>query len=454
MTFKNFTHPDNLKADEISLMMMVAGEMPIYKTEKRYIRKDGSTIWGSTTVNIIRNSREEVQFFLAMVEDITIQKEVKIQLDKSFSLLKATLESTADGLLVVDNSGRIVQYNTRFIEMWRIPHETISSGEDDDALEYVKNQLLNADSFLENVRHLYAEPELTSSDILEFKDGRFFERYSQPQRINGESVGRVWSFRDITNRKMAEREIIAAKEKAEESDRLKTAFLQNVSHEIRTPMNAIIGFSTLLNEPDISDFERLQYTDILYQSGTQLLSIINDIVDIANIESGQTRLNLRDVNINSTLRSLNDQYTLKSKVPDVSINLKTPLDDGKSDIITDSTKLIQIISNLLNNAIKFTAKGKIDFGYKLNNGFLEFFVTDTGIGITEEHHEKIFSRFYQVDGASSRHFGGTGLGLSICKGYAELLGGRIWLESKPGKGSSFRFTIPYKVPDESSPSEN
>jgi PAS domain S-box-containing protein len=454
MTFKNFTHPDNLKADEISLMMMVAGEMPIYKTEKRYIRKDGSTIWGSTTVNIIRNSREEVQFFLAMVEDITIQKEVKIQLDKSFSLLKATLESTADGLLVVDNSGRIVQYNTRFIEMWRIPHETISSGEDDDALEYVKNQLLNADSFLENVRHLYAEPELTSSDILEFKDGRFFERYSQPQRINGESVGRVWSFRDITNRKMAEREIIAAKEKAEESDRLKTAFLQNVSHEIRTPMNAIIGFSTLLNEPDISDFERLQYTDILYQSGTQLLSIINDIVDIANIESGQTRLNLRDVNINSTLRSLNDQYTLKSKVPDVSINLKTPLDDGKSDIITDSTKLIQIISNLLNNAIKFTAKGKIDFGYKLNNGFLEFFVTDTGIGITEEHHEKIFSRFYQIDGASSRHFGGTGLGLSICKGYAELLGGRIWLESKPGKGSSFRFTIPYKVPDESSPSEN
>ena len=445
MTFKNFTHPDNIKADELSLLRMVAGEIPIYKTEKKYIRKDGTIIWGSTTINIIRNTRDEVQFFLAMVEDITSQKEVKMQLEKSYSLIKATLESTADGLLVVDLSGRIVQYNRRFLEMWGIPVKVISSGKDQDVLAYVVDQMMNPAAFLDNVKNLYSEPEATHSEVLEFKDGRYFERYSQPQMINGESVGRVWSFRDITQRKIAEREIINAKEKAEESDRLKTAFLQNVSHEIRTPMNAIIGFSTLLNEPDLPEQDRLQYTDILFQSGTQLLSIINDIVDIANIEAGQTRLKLKDVNINVTLRSLNEQYRIKSREPGVSINLSVPLEDSKSEIVSDITKLIQIISNLLNNAIKFTVKGSIDFGYELKGDFLEFYVSDTGIGISEEHHEKIFNRFYQVDGASSRHFGGTGLGLSICKAYAELLGGRIWLESCPEKGSSFRFTVPYKT---------
>ena len=445
MTFKNFTHPDNIKVDEISLLRMVAGEIPIYKTEKRYIRKDGRIIWGSTTINIIRNTKDEVQFFLGIVEDITSKKEVKMQLEKSYSLLKATLESTADGLLVVDLSGRIVQYNRRFIEMWGIPPEIISSEREKDAVEYVVSQLLDPKSFLENIQNLYSEPGAIGSEVLEFRDGRYFERYSQPQLINGESVGRVWSFRDITQRKIAEREIINAKEKAEESDRLKTAFLQNVSHEIRTPMNAIIGFSTLLNEPDLNQQDRLQYTDILFQSGNQLLSIINDIVDIANIEAGQTRLKLKNVNINVTLRSLNEQYRIKTREPGVSINLYIPLEDSKTEIITDSTKLIQIVSNLLNNAIKFTMQGRIDFGYDLKDGFLEFFVSDTGIGISEEYHEKIFTRFYQVDGAISRHFGGTGLGLSICKAYAELLGGRIWLESQPGKGTSFRFTLPYNV---------
>jgi PAS domain S-box-containing protein len=444
MTFRNFTHPDNVKADELSLLRLVAGEIPIYKTEKKYIRKDGSVIWGSTTINIIRNTRDEIQFFLAMVEDITSQKEVKIQLEKSYSIVKATLESTADGLLVVDNAGKIVQFNNRFKEMWRIPPEILSSGNDQDAVEFVSDQLYDPESFIENIRNLYSEPELTDSDILRFKDGRFFERYSQPQLINGESVGRVWSFRDITQRKIAEQEIIAAKEKAVESDKLKTAFLQNVSHEIRTPMNAILGFSSLLNDPDLSQDERVQYTDILFQSGTQLLSIINDIVDIANIEAGQTTLKMKNVNINTLLRGLNDQFGIKAREPGVALNLTITREDNESDVITDNTKLIQILSNLLNNAIKFTMEGSINYGYSLRDGFLEFFVNDTGIGISEEHHEKIFTRFYQVGGALSRHFGGTGLGLSICKAYAELLGGRIWLESKPGSGSSFKFTIPYK----------
>jgi PAS domain S-box-containing protein len=315
-TFKNFTHPDYISNDEISLLKLIAGEIPVYHTEKRYICKNGSEIWGSTTVSVIRNNNDEVQFFLVMIED-------------------------------------------------------------------------------------------------------------------------------ITSRKRATEELVAAKERAEESDRLKTAFLHNVSHEIRTPMNAIIGFSTLLTEPDLSQEDLHQYIDIIFQSGSQLLSIINDIVDIANVESGQAKVNITAINLNSMMKRLYEQFSIIAKTNNVSINLKATLPDEGSDILTDNTKLIQILSNLINNAVKFTKSGRIDYGYAVKDKFLEFFVKDTGIGISPENHSRIFDRFFQVDSAVSRQYGGTGLGLSICKGYVQLLGGTIKVDSEPGKGTLFIFTIPY-----------
>jgi PAS domain S-box-containing protein len=443
-TFRNFTHPDYIKDDNIALLKLISGQIPVYNTEKQYIHKNGTLIWGSTTVSIIRNEKDEVQFFLVMIEDITLRKRAESELDNSVSLLKASFESTEDGLLVVNSVGKTVLFNRKFVDMWRIPDEVLATGEDIDALEYVKGQLSNPDSFLENIRHLYSDPEATSFDLLEFCDGRFFERYSQPQKINGNSVGRVWSFRDITDRTKAEADLITAKEKAEESDRLKTAFLHNVSHEIRTPMNAIIGFSTLLNEPDVSEEDRHQYTDIIFQSGSQLLSIINDIVDIANVESGQAKLNLTEINLNSMMKSLNEQFRIIAKGNNISINLNAPLTDKDSEVITDNTKLVQILSNLINNAIKFTKNGQIDFGYTLKEKFLEFYVKDSGIGISQEYHSRIFDRFFQVDSAVSRQYSGTGLGLSICKGYVQLLGGTIKVESESGKGTLFKFTIPYQ----------
>jgi PAS domain S-box-containing protein len=444
-TFRNFTHPDYINTDEIGLIQLVSEKIPIYKTEKRYIRKDESIVWGSTSVSIIRNKKDEVQFFLVMIEDITSRKRAESDLENSVSLLKATFESTEDGLLVVDASEKIVQYNQKFVDMWRIPLELLIPGEDNNALDYVKGQLKNPDTFLESVKQLYIEPEATSSDILDFIDGRIFESYSQPQKVNGRCVGRVWSFRDITTRKRAEAELIAAKEKAQEGDRLKTAFLHNVSHEIRTPMNAIIGFSSLLNEPDLAEDERHQYIDIIFQSGNQLLSIINDIVDIANVESGQAIVNLKEINLNSTMKNLNEQFRIASKHNNVSIHLSVALPDEDSIIVTDTTKLVQILSNLINNAIKFTKNGQIDFGYILKDKILEFFVRDSGIGIPSEYHSRIFDRFFQVDNKVSRQYSGTGLGLSICKGYIDLLGGSIKVESESGKGTQFIFTIPYTV---------
>ncbi|MGD0341185.1 MAG: PAS domain S-box protein [Bacteroidales bacterium] len=446
-TFRSFTHPDYIPGDELALLKLVAREIPVYHTEKRYLKKDDSIIWGSITVSLVLNNSGEVQFFLAMVEDITSRKIAEEELEKSFSLEKATLESTVDGILVVDTNGKIVQYNQKFAEMWQIPDSVMKLMEDEIALRYVLDQLKYPDEFINKVKILYSDPEAITSDLLEFIDGRFFERYSQPQKIGGKSVGRVWSFRDITSRKKAEAELIAAKEKAEESDRLKTAFLHNVSHEIRTPMNAIIGFSALINEPGLSDKDRSQYTDIIFQSSNQLLSIINDIVDLASIESGQVKLNISRINLNATLKRIYDQFSYKEVSNKLTLGFKAPLSTQDAEIMTDNTKLVQILSNLINNAFKFTIKGKISFGYELKDGFIEFFVRDTGIGIPEEHLSKIFDRFYQVDNTISRQYSGAGLGLSICKAYVELMGGRIWVRSKPEEGTEFRFNIPFKKDD-------
>jgi PAS domain S-box-containing protein len=443
MTFRNFTHPDNIGADEVGIFLLVAKKIPIYRTEKKYIRSNGSVIWGAATITLIRNKKDEVQFLFAMVEDITSRKAAEAELERSFSLQKATLESTADGILVVDNDGRIVQYNQKFAEMWKIPEDVLEPMQDQAALNFVFDQLNDPEGFHEKVKYLYSDPEAITSDQLEFIDGRVFDRYSQPQKIGGKSVGRVWSFRDVTERKKAEAELIAAKVKAEESDRLKTAFLHNVSHEIRTPMNAILGFTTLLNEPGISAEERSQFTDVIFQSGNQLLLIINDIVDLATIESGQMKVSTRQINLNTTLKRLSEQFSYKEKPNKIALVLETSLIQSDAEIITDNTKLVQIISNLINNAFKFTKKGKIVYGYNISGDFIEFYVRDSGIGIAPEHQSRIFERFYQVDSAVSRQYGGTGLGLSVCKAYTQLLGGKIWLESVPGKGTSFYFTIPY-----------
>ncbi len=249
--------------------------------------------------------------------------------------------------------------------------------------------------------------------------------------------------RDISSRKMAEQELIRAKERAEESDHLKTAFLHNISHEIRTPMNAIVGFSALLNEPDVDKETQRAYVNTIIESSDQLLAIVNDIIEISNIEVGILKANINEVNLNSQLLSVYQQFSHKASERRIEFRLNTSLSGSRAMIRTDSVKLIQILSNLIGNAFKFTRYGKIVFGYSLKGNFLEFFVSDTGIGIAEDQYEKIFERFYQVESSASRGYEGTGLGLSITRGYVEFLGGKIWLSSAPGKGTTVYFTLPY-----------
>lgn len=259
----------------------------------------------------------------------------------------------------------------------------------------------------------------------------------------GKVIGAFGILFDINERKLNLTNLEKAREKAEESDRLKTAFLHNISHEIRTPLNAIVGFSTLLNEPDNNSDNRKEFINIITRSTDHLLEIINNIVDISNIEINGVKISKTEVNLNSTLKQVYGNFRSRAMEKSISLCFASALEDSEAIIITDGFKLSQILSNLLCNSMKFTNEGKITFGYNIKDGSVEFYVSDTGIGIPPENQEMIFSRFYQAESSYTRRFEGTGLGLSISKAYVELMGGRIWFTSQPGSGSTFFFTVPF-----------
>ena len=245
-------------------------------------------------------------------------------------------------------------------------------------------------------------------------------------------------------RNKIEKKFIPARNKVKESDRLKTTFLNNLSHEIRTPMNSIVGFSELIEDPRISEEEKLQFTKIIRESTCRLLSTLTDLVSLSSIESGQEVVNEEKINLNSLLQEIFIQIKKEIDTKPIELISYAVLKDNDSQIFTDPYKLSQIILNLLKNSVKFTKLGRIKFGYTIRNTEVEFFVSDTGIGIPSEKFETIFARFQQADDSLTRQYGGAGLGLPISKAYVELLGGHLWLKSEVGVGTQFFFTIPYK----------
>ncbi|WP_372794682.1 PAS domain S-box protein [Lutibacter sp.] len=273
-----------------------------------------------------------------------------------------------------------------------------------------------------------------------FMDINYYPFYSENKKIKGFIV----NGRDITVQKNSETDLIKAKEKAEESDQLKTEFLSNMSHEIRTPMNGILGFSDMLNNPELTTEKRANFIKIIQSSSKQLLHIIDDILEISRLETKQVSIDESEVCLNDVLLELFSVFDLKAKENKTPLYLKKELSNEQSTIITDKTKLNKVLSNLLENALKFTNEGFIELGYVLNNKNLEIYVKDTGIGIDAEKHESIFDRFSQAERDLSKKTGGLGLGLSIVKENTALLGGKIALDSIKGKGATFTIIFPYK----------
>jgi len=263
-------------------------------------------------------------------------------------------------------------------------------------------------------------------------------------RLNDNTV--ISLARDISKRKLAEIKMEEARIKAEESDRLKTAFLANISHEIRTPMNAIIGFSKMIGSSDFDDHEKSKFVEIIVTNGKLLLALINDMISLSKIESNTLVVKKLPCKINDMMVGLYKEfgYELEERK---NITLKVNCDNSnpKFTVVTDPILLQSILQKLIDNGIKFTEEGEVEFGYRiLDSDQLEFFVRDTGIGIAKSDQEMIFERFHQLDNRTIRAYEGTGLGLSISQHHVRLLGGALKVTSKLKKGSTFSFTIPYE----------
>jgi signal transduction histidine kinase len=251
----------------------------------------------------------------------------------------------------------------------------------------------------------------------------------------------------ILNKKLAlaNKQEKLAKEKAEKSDRLKSAFLTNMSHEIRTPMNGILGFAELLKEPNLTDEEQQEFIKIIGQSGARMLNTINNIVDISKIESGLINVDIKESNINEQIEFIYKFFKPEVESKGLQFFFKNGLQLKEAVIETDIEKIYAILTSLIKNAIKFTDEGSIEFGYEKKGKYLEFFVKDTGMGINQSQKEIIFERFRQGSESLTRKYEGSGLGLSISKSYVEMLDGKILVESEERKGSIFYFTIPYNA---------
>ncbi|WP_298318908.1 PAS domain-containing sensor histidine kinase [uncultured Aquimarina sp.] len=269
--------------------------------------------------------------------------------------------------------------------------------------------------------------------------GQAIPEYNEKKEV----MGFVGTTTDITELKLYEIELNKMKDKAEESDRLKSAFLANMSHEIRTPMNGILGFAELLKEPILTGDEQQLYISLIEESGARMLNIIRDIIDISKIESGQVKVFLSDVDINEQVTYLYQFFKPEADRKELQLSFNNGLSDDNALIKTDKEKFNAILTNLVKNALKYTPEGSISFGYEVKDEFLQFYVKDTGMGIAKDRQKAIFERFVQADIENNYAIEGAGIGLSIAKAYSEMLGGKIWLESKKDLGTIFYFSIPY-----------
>lgn len=238
-----------------------------------------------------------------------------------------------------------------------------------------------------------------------------------------------------------EHTLIEKNKKLQEADRLKSAFLANMSHEIRTPLNSIIGFSELLADCDFDETQKNFFIQQIITNGNNLLTIISDIMDISMLESGELKICKKSINVQNFILNVEMQFAFLTKAKGLEFKV-TYQDNDEIVINADEDRLRQILYNLINNAIKFTLNGGLEIGYRRECNFVKFYIMDSGIGIPAEYHDKIFDRFRQVEDANTRKYGGNGLGLAITRNLVELMGGRIWVESALGKGSTFYFTLP------------
>jgi PAS domain S-box-containing protein len=415
---------------------VIESGIPKFNIEENQTTPEGNIITLLTSKIPLLNSNGKISGILGTYVDITKRKKAEEQLQQAYLFNESLLRTIPFGMDIVDENGNILFLSESFR---RIFGEEAINRKCWDLYRDDKKQCRDC-PLVKGIK----TGETDTYESHGVLGGRIFD-ISHTGMIYQGKKAILEIFQDVTERKENEEQLIMAKDRAEESDRLKTAFLNNISHEIRTPMNAIVGFSALLAEPDVDAQKRQAYNELIMQSSDHLLSIISDMVEISNIEANLVKVTLSEVNINQNLQFIYKQYLPLAEEKSLTLSYDTFLPDSEANVLADITKLNQILSNLVNNALKFTEQGNIKIEYRRKNDFIEFCVSDTGVGILPEYHERIFDRFFQLQSSASRLNEGTGLGLSISKSYVELMGGEFSLSSEPGKGTKFFFTIPYRT---------
>ncbi|MDD4331382.1 MAG: ATP-binding protein [Methanosarcinaceae archaeon] len=371
------------------------------------------------------------------------QKRASDELKYRDCILKSTFNSSIDGLVVVDINGKILFSNSKFLQIWGLSEAFFLEKKWKKLLDFISEQLLTPEAFLSNMQKCTPSPE-AQVDYLYLKDGRIFEWHSTPLMTDLNLKGRVWSFRDVTSQRTAEKTILDAKLRAEEANRSKTEFLATMSHELRTPLNSIIGFSDILLAQMYGALneKQLKYLGNISKSGKHLLTIINDILDISKVESGNESLFFEPVEIAAVfedVKNLSFPFAASKN-----ISLSFAVEPPNLYIRVDKIKFKQILHNLVSNALKFTPRaGKVWVRAEKIQNTLEISVQDSGIGIPKEKQELIFEPFKQVDSSLSREYAGTGLGLSLVKKFVKMHGGEISVQSEINKGTLFRVSLPF-----------
>jgi len=379
------------------------------------------------------------------MDNIQNYNERLIHEDEWHEIYKTIWENSPDALILADSQGFVIQYNKALNKLFDIPVELIQFQK--TLFSYLKTEDRNRAK--EDFFYALKNGELKDCEYWAVRGGEFHfpisisYRKVNFSRRSGDYI--MLMGKDMTKVKIDENAMRKAKERAEVADKLKTSFLANMSHEIRTPINAVIGFADLLNDPDLLEDEKTEYINTIQVNGELLLSLINDIIDIAKIESGQLKISKNEFSLEQIFEEIYlsaRSMLVTMEKPHLLLDYNIDSSLKSKSIISDQYRLIQIINNLINNAIKFNDEGKIEFGVSLNEKDKpEFYVRDTGIGIPEKDINMIFDRFGQVESALDRNIGGTGLGLSISKSLVNILGGHITVSSQEGKGSEFVFTI-------------
>lgn len=438
-------HPDDIKRvlNEIDHYASNGKQKQYTHDYYRLKAKDGNWVWIEDQTEFITTENGEITHLSGILIDVTERKQSLELIKSNEDRYKTIFFSNLDGMAIFDEKGKIVEVNDVLIDMYgysreeflnRKDYKEINIGSDLD-LPYVKKQLQNHDS-------------ISSESIDTRKDGTNFHVSSKLRWINYNNRNHILAiFRDITDKKANEMELLKAKEKAEESDHLKSSFLANMSHEIRTPMNAIIGFASLLEDPNIYEDEKLSFISRIKNNSQQLLRLINDIIDISKIEANQVNLVYSNLQINLFLQGLYELFELEANKKEIHLTYECHDLEKMNHFKSDTNRLTQIITNLMSNALKFTPEGgSIIFGSYPSPATQEviLYVKDTGIGIAQNAQKHIFHRFRQAHEMTHTDYGGTGLGLSIVKGLVESMKGRIWLESEEGIGSQFFIALPHQ----------